>query len=82
MRASFHFNGRELELFVNDRLLAPNVDATRMAAEPGLREFLGKLFNGHEYSLSFGSEPRKLFSATVKTEQPFTVGELLAHLDA
>jgi hypothetical protein len=76
------FNGRELELFINDRLLAPNTDVTRRAAEPELRDFFGKLFRGANYSLAFESEPRKLFSATVRSETPFTVAELLANLDS
>ena len=38
------FSGQEIEIFVNDRLLAPNTDATRKAAEPELKSFLQKLF--------------------------------------
>jgi len=75
-----HFNGREVELFINDRMLAPNNDATRQAAEPELRGFFGKLFRGASYSMSFDTEPRELFSATVRTEKPFTVDELLTNL--
>lgn len=77
-----HFDGRELELFINDRLLAPNTDATRRAAEPELRGFFDGLFGGAKYSLSFDGEPRKLFSAKVRSEQAFTAGELLANLGA
>jgi hypothetical protein len=75
------FNGKEMELFVNDRLLAPNQESTRQAAEPELREFLGRLFRGSDYSLSFGNDPRKLFAASVETAQPFGVADLLANLD-
>jgi len=75
------FNGREMQLFVNDRLLAPNRESTREAAEPELREFLGRLFRGGDYSLSFGDDPRKLFAASVETAQQFAVSDLLANLD-
>ena len=80
--SKFHFNGREVELFINDRILAPNTDSTRQAAEPELRGFFAKLFRGANYSISFESEPRKLFAASVRSEQPFTVGELLANLES
>jgi hypothetical protein len=76
------FNGRELELFVNDRMLAPNNDATRQTAAPELRAFLDRLFGGRDYSLTFSSDPRKLFSVVVQSAQPFAVGELLANLDS
>lgn len=78
----FHFDGREFELFVNDRMLAPNTAATRQAVEPELRGFLAKLLRGANYSLSFETEPRKLFSVSVRTEQPFTVDQLLANLES
>ena len=74
------FGGREIELFVNDRLLAPNTPETRAAAEPELHQFFRKLFNGKEYSISYGTEPRELFTANVKTPQPFTAAELLSAL--
>jgi hypothetical protein len=80
LAGKFHFNGREVELFVNDRALAPNTDATRRAAETELRGFFGQMFGGAGFSMSFGDEPRRLFSVAVKTEQPFTVGQLLANL--
>ena len=76
------FNGKEMELFVNDRLLAPNLESTRQAAEPELREFLGRLFRGSDYSLSFGNDPRRLFAASVETAQPFGVADLLANLNS
>jgi hypothetical protein len=82
LEGKLRFNGRELELFVNDRMLAPNDDATRRSAEPELRAFLDRLFGGRGYSLTFSSDPRKLFSVAVQSAQPFAVGELLANLDS
>src|SRR3984957_14979078 len=37
LEGKFRFDGKQLELFVNDRLLAPNQESTRQAAEPVLR---------------------------------------------
>jgi hypothetical protein len=82
LEGRFRFNGKQLELFVNDRLLAPNHESTRKAAEPELREFLGKLFRGSNYSLLFDGDPRKLFAASVEAAQPFAVADLLANLGA
>src|ERR1700681_869929 len=36
------FNGREFEIFINDRLLAPNSDETRKAVNSDLRAFSQK----------------------------------------
>jgi hypothetical protein len=74
------FDGREVELFVNDRLAAPNNAETRAAADPEFQQFFRKLFSGKEYSISYVSEPRALFTANVKAAQPFTAAELLSAL--
>jgi hypothetical protein len=74
------FDGREVELFVNDRLAAPNNAETRAAADPEFQQFFRKLFSGKEYSISYVSEPRALFTANVKAAQQFTAAELLSAL--
>lgn len=74
------FDGREIELFLNDRLVAPNTAETRQAAGPEFLQFFGTLFGGKEYSISYGSEPRALFTANVKVAQPVTAAELLSTL--
>ena len=76
----FRFNGRDIEIFVNDRLIAPNNAATRDAFDPDLREFAGKLFGGKAYSISYGDDPRSLFTALVKSSQPCSAAELLQTL--
>jgi hypothetical protein len=80
LKGDLRFNGREIELTINDRLLAPNSDATRAAAEPELRAFCHRLFGGAEYSLSYGNDRRNLFAAVVKTSKSFSVADLLANL--
>jgi hypothetical protein len=74
------FNGREVEVFVNDRLLAPNTEATRIAARPDFDAFFGQLFGDAEYSLSYDGEARRLFTASVKASRPFTVADLLKNV--
>ena len=74
------FNGQEIEIFINDRLLAPNSDATRGAFDSDFQIFFEKLFRGREFSMSYGSDPRKLFAVSVKAAQPFPVTDLLKNL--
>jgi hypothetical protein len=74
------FNGQDIEIFINDRLLAPNNSATRDAFDADFRAFCQKLFRGKEYSISYGVDPRSLFTANVKAAQSHTVADLLEAL--
>jgi hypothetical protein len=74
------FDRRNIELFVNDRWLAPNNEETRRAAEPELRAFLDHLLAGGTYSLAYETEPRRLFRVRVQFEREFTTAELLYNL--
>jgi hypothetical protein len=82
MGGKLRFDGQEIEIFVNDRLLAPNRAETFEAARPDLDAFARKLFAGGRYSLSYDSsrDPRSLFSATLKSERPFSTAQLLQNL--
>jgi hypothetical protein len=76
----FRFNGQDVEIFINDRLVAPNNAATLEAFDSDFRLFSQKLFRGMEYSISYGTNPRSLFTAFVKAARPFSVAELLEAL--
>jgi len=78
------FNGQEIEIFINDRLLASNRAETFEAAQPDLDAFARKLFGGAEYSLTYDSkrDPRSLFSVTLKSARAFSAPELLRNLAA
>ncbi len=69
MQGKLRFNGQEIELFINDRLLAPNNDASRKAADAEFQAFAMKLFKGGEYSLSYQQDSRRLFGASVKPRE-------------
>jgi hypothetical protein len=77
---SLRFNGQEIEIFINDRLLAPNSDETRDAVASDLRVFSKKLFGEEEYSVSYERDPRKLFAVSLKSGKPISVTDLLQHL--
>jgi hypothetical protein len=76
----FRFNGQDIEIFINDRMVAPNNAATREAFDADFHLFSRKLFRGKEYSISYGTDPRGLFTAFVKAARPFSVAELLEAL--
>jgi hypothetical protein len=80
LQGGLRFNGREIELFINDRALAPNSEATRAGADPEFQSFCKKLLGGAEYTLCYDQERRHLFGAVVKASKPFSVAELLANL--
>jgi hypothetical protein len=77
----FQFNGRDVEIFVNDRLLAPNSSATLEAARSDLQLFSKKLFSGAEYSLTHNDDPRKLFGVSLKASEPLSLATLLKNLE-
>jgi hypothetical protein len=77
LNGGIRFNGHDIELFVNDRLIAPNNTATQQALDADFHLFSEKLFRGKEYSISYGDDPRSLFTAYVKTARPYSVAELL-----
>ena len=74
------FNGQEIEVSINDRLLAPNSEETREAVASDLRAFSKKLFAGDEYSVSYDRDARKLFTASLKADKTFSVSDLLRRL--
>jgi hypothetical protein len=71
------FDGQGVEMFINDRLLAPNNSATRELFDADFHLFFRKLFRGKEYSITYGTDPRSLFTAFVKAASPHAVAELL-----
>jgi hypothetical protein len=74
------FNGQEMEVFLNDRLLAPASEAARQAFQSEFKTFFQQLFRGGNFSLSYRTDPRKLFTVSVKTTQPFPLADLLENL--
>ncbi len=80
LQGKLRFSGRDVEVSINDRLLAPNTDATREACDADIRSFSEQLFRGGEFSVSYEMDPRKLFAVSVKAAQAFSVVDLLEAL--
>jgi len=74
------FNGSEVQVIVNDRLLVPNTAETFTDLEPEVRAFFDKLYVGAGYELTHKSDPRERFTVHVKTESKFDVDTLLQNI--
>jgi len=71
------FNGSEVQLTVNDRLLVPNSPESFSALESDLNVFFNRLYEGTENKLTHQPDPRERFTVDVKTEARFDVDTLL-----
>jgi len=78
---TIRFNNREIEVFINDRLLAPNSAETRTAADAEFRAFFSTLFGDVEYAASYSQDPRSLLSVTASVSQPLDTAALLDNLN-
>ena len=78
----FAFNGKDIELFVNDRLLAPNTGETRRIAESDLQAFADVLCGRGNYTLTYQDDPRRLFGVHIHLTSELSVQKLLQALEA
>lgn len=76
------FNGSEVQIVINDRLLVPNTAETFRVLEPEIKSFFDQFYNGAKYSLSHIDDRRERFTVNVKTENKFDVDTLLKNLSA
>lgn len=81
LNGNLTFNRRDIQLTINDRILAPNNESTREALTPDIQTFAAKLFGHSGYSLSFDPDPRRLLSAIAHAASQFSIGELLKSLE-
>lgn len=82
LKGKCYFNGQDIEIFVNDRALAPNTSPTREALQTEFQAFGAELFGENEYSMSFGDDPRRLLAVSLKGLRTFTIGQLIENLKA
>jgi hypothetical protein len=72
--------GNRLQFFANDRLAAPNTDATYAELEPALRSFLDRLYDGAPYTLEREPDPKERLSVRVRANGEVALETLLARL--
>ncbi len=80
LKDKIKFRSDEVELFINDRALAPNNPETFAACKGELEGFFKKLFGGNPISLERNEDPRQRFGVTIKTEKKLSIEELLKNL--
>jgi hypothetical protein len=81
LNQKFHFNGRDVEVFINDRLLVPNSSENRNVLESEFRKLGDALFGVGNYELTWQTDPRRLPGALLKGKNAASVSELLVRLN-
>jgi len=74
------FNGSEVQVIVNDRLLVPNTAETFDVLQAEFQTFFNRLYNEAEYTLTQPKDPRERFTVNVTTESGFDIDTLLKNL--
>jgi hypothetical protein len=74
------FRGEALQLFANDRLAAPNTEATADALQPALDALLARLYPGGATRITREPDPKERFTLTIEAAEPVTVDALLDRL--
>jgi len=80
LNQKFRFNGQDVEVFINDRLLAPNTPETQKALDPEFRKLGDALFGSGNYELKWQSDPRRLLGASLKGKNAASLSDLLSKL--
>lgn len=75
------FAGDEFLLVANDRLRAPNAEATRQALAPHLDPLLTRLYGAAGLDLARDPDPRQRFNLRVRANTSFAVADLLHNLE-
>lgn len=81
LNQKFRFNGKDVEVFINDRLLTSNSSETRNALESEFRKLGDSLFGAGNYELTWQTDPRRLLGASFKGKNAASVSELLEKLN-
>jgi hypothetical protein len=82
LRGRIRFGGSEFQVIANDRLVAPNTDATYAAFRPALEALLARLYPAATPEIARESDPKERFSVTVRIAENIPVATLLERLEA
>jgi len=77
LEGALQVRGNDLQLFANDRLVAPNTDAAFAALEPALRSFLERLYAGANYTLARQTDAKERLAVRVQADSDATLETLL-----
>ncbi|HZT31757.1 MAG TPA: hypothetical protein VFA33_17855 [Bryobacteraceae bacterium] len=76
-RGKLKFDAGRCEVILNDRLLAPNTEATWEALRPEFEKFFDGLYGAGAYQFCRLGEPRERFRVGVEASRPVDVRSLL-----
>jgi hypothetical protein len=79
-RPGLRFDGQSLQLAVNDRMLAPNTEATWEAARPELSAFFDQFYGAGQYTLTRHGAARERFTVDVQVHGRRDLAGLLSSL--
>ncbi len=80
LRGRVLFRGDEMRIFSNDRLLAPNTQATLERLQPSLAALAATLYPGVNCSTCHESDPKERFSVTISAPGPVSLDVLAERL--
>jgi hypothetical protein len=72
-QGKLRFDPGDCEVFINDRLVAPNTEETWQAFRPELERFCEAVFGAGAFQLERRGEPRERFRVGVKATAPVDV---------
>jgi hypothetical protein len=81
LEGALSISGSHLQFFANDRLTAPNTEATYRELAPALQALLQRLFAGVPYSLQREADPRERLSVRVRSQSDVPLRTLLERLN-
>ena len=81
LEGKIRFNGQDVELFINDRMLAPNREGIRRDLDLEFQAFFDALFRGSDYRIAYDTDPRRLLRVSVAASNHFSTADLLNNLD-
>jgi hypothetical protein len=64
------FDAGDVEVIINDRIIAPNTKATLEALSPEIKKFFAGVYGTDDFVLEHRGEPRERFRVGVKTAKP------------
>ena len=67
---------------VNDRLVAPNDEATFLALKDDVENAAGGLYRGSPFTLDHNKDPRQRFSIAIRASESFDLDTLIANVGA
>lgn len=74
------FSGEAIQVFANDRLLAPNTDQTFAALRPVFEALCARLYGDQAWEITHDCAHTDRFTVTLRASAPIGIDDLLTHL--